>query len=133
MLTMQALKNKQMTVFGGSQIRPNIHIQDMVNVYLHFLSNANLSSGCYNAGFENISVLNIAKKIQKKLPSEIIISKSNDLRSYSLDSSKLISSGFEAKYNVDNAIDEIIEKFNNGILKDSESFYTVNWMKKLKI
>ena len=133
MLTMQALKNKQMTIFGGSQIRPNIHIQDMVNVYLHFLSNKNLPSGCYNAGFENISVLNIAKKIQKKLPSKIKISESIDLRSYRLDSSKLISSGFEAKYNIENAIDEIIEKFNNGILKDNESFYTVNWMKKLKI
>ena len=133
MLTMQALKNKKITVLGGNQIRPNIHIQDMVNVYLHFLSNLNLPSGCYNAGFENLSVLDIAKKIQKKIPSEIIISKSNDLRSYRLDSSRLISSGFEVKYVIENAIDEVIQYFNKGILKDEESFYTVNWMKKLNL
>lgn len=133
MLTMQALKDKKITVFGGSQIRPNIHIQDMVNVYLHFLYNLNLPSGCYNAGFENLSVLDIAKKIQKKISSEIIISESNDLRSYHLDSSRLISSGFNAQYKVDNAIDEIFQKFNRGILKDDESYYTVNWMKKLNI
>ncbi len=36
MLTMQALVNKKITVFGGEQIRPNIHIKDMINVYLHF-------------------------------------------------------------------------------------------------
>ena len=133
MLTMQALKNKKITVLGGNQIRPNIHIQDMVNVYLHFLSNLNLPSGCYNAGFENLSVLDIAKKIQKKIPSEIIISNSNDLRSYRLDSSRLISSGFEVKYVIENAIDEVIQYFNKGILKDEESFYTVNWMKKLNL
>ena len=133
MLTMQALKNKKITVLGGNQIRPNIHIQDMVNVYLHFLSNLNLPTGCYNAGFENLTVLDIAKKIQKKIPSEIIISKSNDLRSYRLDSSRLISSGFEAKYGIENAIDEVIQYFNKGILKDEESFYTVNWMKKLNL
>ena len=133
LLTMQALINKKITVFGGTQIRPNIHIQDMVNVYLHFLNNKNLPSGCYNAGFENLSVLEIAKKIQKKIPSEIVISKSSDLRSYRLDSSRLISSGFEVKYVIENAIDEIIQKFNEGILKDEESFYTVNWMKKLNL
>ena len=133
MLTMQALKNKKITVLGGNQIRPNIHIQDMVNVYLHFLDNTNLPSGCYNAGFENLSVLEIAKKIQKKIPSEIVISKSSDLRSYHLDSSKLISSGFEVEYVIENAIDEIIQKFNKGILKDEESFYTVNWMKKINL
>jgi len=133
MLTMHALKNKKITVLGGNQIRPNIHIQDMVNVYLHFLNNLNLPSGCYNAGFENLSILDIAKKIKKKIPSEIIISKSNDLRSYRLDSSRLISSGFEVKYVIENAIDEVIQYFNKGILKDEESFYTVNWMKKLNL
>jgi len=133
LLTMQALINKKITVFGGTQIRPNIHIQDMVNVYLHFLYNLNLPSGCYNAGFENLSVLDIAKKIQKRVSSEIIISESDDLRSYRLDSSKLISSGFKPKYKVNNAIDEVFQKFKNGILKDEESFYTINWMKKLNL
>ena len=73
------------------------------------------------------------KKFKKKIPSEIIISKSNDLRSYRLDSSRLISSGFEVKYVIENAIYEVIQYFNKGILKDEESFYTVNWMKKLNL
>ena len=47
MLTYQAIKNKRITVFGGDQTRPNIHIQDMANVYRH-LANPELASGCYN-------------------------------------------------------------------------------------
>ena len=41
-----------MTVFGGKQVRPNIHINDLVNVYIHFLNNKKIQSGFYNAGFE---------------------------------------------------------------------------------
>ena len=55
MFTWQALRNNEMTIYGGDQVRPNIHIKDMVNVYKHFLENPQLDSGCYNAGFENIS------------------------------------------------------------------------------
>ena len=72
MLTMQALTKKKITVFGGKQVRPNIHIQDMVSVYNHFLKNRDeIESGCYNAGFENISILDIAKKVQLKVDCEI--------------------------------------------------------------
>ena len=66
MLTYQALKNKKITVFGGDQTRPNIHILDMVNIYKHFLINESIESGCYNAGFENISILDIAKKFKNR-------------------------------------------------------------------
>ena len=66
MLTLQALKNKQITIMGGSQTRPNIHINDMIGVYEHILSTI-LSNGIYNAGFENISILDLGKKIKNKL------------------------------------------------------------------
>ena len=56
MFTYQALKNGKINVFGGNQTRPNIHIQDMANIYRHFLNNPEIPSGCYNAGFENISI-----------------------------------------------------------------------------
>ncbi len=131
MLTSQALKNNKITVFGGDQTRPNIHIQDMANIYRHFLNNPEIPSGCYNAGFENISILDIAKKIQSKIDSEIIISESNDPRSYRQDSSKLLKTGFKPKYSVDIAIDEIIEAFKSGKLLDSEKCFTVKWMKTL--
>ncbi|MFY9074530.1 NAD-dependent epimerase/dehydratase [Malaciobacter mytili] len=132
MLTMQALANKKITVFGGEQTRPNIHIKDMINVYLHFLNNDTLT-GIYNAGFENISILDIAKKVEKHINAEIIITASNDPRSYRLNSQKLLDTGFVPQYGVETAICEIIEKFNNGILKDEEKYYNLKVMKKLAL
>ena len=63
MLTMQALLNNTITVFGGKQTRPNIYIKDMVGVYIHFLELHDKGFGIYNAGFENITILDIAKKV----------------------------------------------------------------------
>ncbi len=132
-LTFQALQNRLMTVFGGSQIRPNIHIKDMVRVYEHFLMNKNIKSGFYNAGFENLKVIEIAKKIQSKIKAKIKISKSNDLRSYRLDSSKLLNTNFMPKYTVDYGIEELIEAHKLNNLKNYKSSYTVQWMQKKKI
>ena len=131
MLTFQALKNKRITVFGGAQTRPNIHIIDIANVYRHFLNNKNLPSGCYNAGFENISILEIANKVSSLIDCEIIITESNDPRSYRQDSSKLIRTGFDPKFTVSNAIEEIIQEYNNGNIEEKDSNYTVKWMKKI--
>lgn len=133
MLTFQALKNKKITVFGGSQVRPNIHIKDMIRVYLHFIKNPNINSGCYNSGFENISILDIANKIASKIDCEIEITDSNDPRSYRQDSEKLFKTGFHQKYNISYAIDEIIDYFERGELTDYDKYYTVKWMKKLKL
>jgi len=134
MLTFQALKNKKITVFGGNQIRPNIHMKDMVRVYDHFLENkANIESGNYNAGFENISILDIANMVSKKLDAEIVITPSNDPRSYKQNSDKLIATGFKPSFGVEYAIDEIIEKFEKGQFIDEDNFYTVKKMKKLKL
>ena len=102
----------------------------MVRVYQHFINNkTEIDSGFYNAGFENISILDIAKRI-KKIPSEINILSSNDPRSYRQNSDKLLSTGFIQKYNVDDAINEIISKYNDGKLKDEENFYNLKIMKK---
>ena len=130
MLTFQALKNKKITVFGGNQTRPNIHIKDMVNVYRHFVNLENPVNGCYNAGFENISILEIAKLVSKKINAEIVISESNDPRSYRQDSTKLINTGFLPKYSVKKAIDDIIEGYKSNLIQDSEKSYTVKWMIK---
>ena len=67
MLSMHALKNGVIQVFGEKNIRPNIHIKDMINVYLHFIEKGHQIQGIYNAGFENISILDIAKKIVQKI------------------------------------------------------------------
>ena len=133
MLTYQALKNKKITVFGGDQTRPNIHIRDMINVYRHFIQNRNIDSGCYNAGFENISIIEIAKTVQKFIDSEIVLTKSNDPRSYRQDSTKLLNTGFVPKYSIEDAIKEIKENYEKGDLKEEENCYTVKWMKKLNL
>lgn len=133
MLTMQALKNGKMTVFGGDQTRPNIHIDDMVRVYQHFLAKPELPSGCYNAGFENISILDIAQKVAAKVPSEIVVSASNDPRSYRQNSDKLLATGFVQKASVADAIDDVSEKFQSGELVDNDQCYTVRWMKHLNL
>ena len=132
MLTFQALKNKKITVFGGDQTRPNIHIKDMVRVYQHFISNPQLESGCYNAGFENIAINDIAEMVKKKIQSEIIKSESNDPRSYRQNSDKLLNTGFERKYSVEDAIDAIKIAYEKGELVESDQCYTVRWMKNLK-
>ena len=133
MLAFQALKNNSMTVFGGNQIRPNIHIQDLINVYKHFISKPNLNSGFYNAGFENLKIIEIAKKVAKIIPSSIIIKKNNDPRSYRQDSTKLLSTGFKRRFSVDDAINDIKAKYESKKIKESLKCYTVKWMKKIKL
>jgi nucleoside-diphosphate-sugar epimerase len=132
LLTLQAIKKKQITVFGGNQVRPNIHMKDMIRLYEFFLKR-NIPSGFYNAGFENLKIINIAKMIQKKINVKIKVIKSNDPRSYRQDSSKLLRLGFKNMYGVNDAIDELINLNKNGKIKSNLSNYTVKWMKKLKI
>jgi nucleoside-diphosphate-sugar epimerase len=130
-LTMQAFTNKRITVFGGKQTRPNIHIQDMIGVYLHFLNRGNAIQGIYNAGFENISIIEIAERASAKIPSEIVVSESKDPRSYRLNSDKLLETGYKQKHTVDDAMNEIIEAFRNGILRDEDKYYNIRSMKGL--
>ena len=134
LLTFQALSRNKITVLGGSQVRPNIHIDDITDLYLHLLSNMNsIPSGFYNAGFENISILEIAEMIKTKTDCKINIEKSNDPRSYRQDSTKILETGFVPKKKVANAIDEIIDAYKNKMLKDTAQSHTVDWMKKNNI
>lgn len=128
MLTLQALKNKMITIMGGDQTRPSIHINDMVRVYEHILDN-DIEQGIYNAGFENISILDLGKKIKKQIDCEIKIIESNDPRSYRQCSDKLIETGYQQKFFIDDAISQISHAFHNNNLTDDDSCYTVKWMK----
>jgi len=132
MLTMQALTNGRITVFGGDQTRPNINIQDIADVFIHLLSLGAKASGIYNAGFENISILDIAKRVVKYVPAEIVTSASNDPRSYRINSDKLLSTGFKPKYTVNDAIQEIINAYRSGKLADQETWYNIKTMKKIE-
>jgi len=133
-LTMQALENRKINVFGGSQIRPNINVIDISRVFKHFLLNKKIPSGFYNAGFENLSILQIAKIIQKKTEAKIkIIKNTNDPRSYRLNSDKLIKTNFFRKYSVEDAIDSLINLYKFNKIKANDINYTVKWMKKNNI
>ena len=129
LLTMQALEKGKITVFGGNQARPNIHMDDITDVYLHFLDHPE-HTGVFNAGFENITILDIANLITKYLPVEIAVTESNDPRSYRINSDKLLATGFTPKKTVEHAIQEIIESYRSGDLKDEDQFYNLNWMQK---
>ena len=132
-LTMQALSNGVINVFGGEQKRPNINIRDMVRVYHHFIDNFDLPSGFYNAGFENLKIIEIANFIANKLGAQIKVSESNDPRSYNQCSDKLLATGFKPMYNVEMAIDEMIEGYRKGILIDDQNWHTVSKMRAVGI
>ena len=129
MLTMQALDKKVITVLGGNQFRPNIHIDDMTDLYMFMLDRPQLT-GIYNAGFENISIISIAKIISERLNVPIDVKPSNDPRSYRINSEKLMNSGFKPSKTVKMAIVEMIQAYNKGQLKDSPQSYNLRWMKE---
>lgn len=129
LLTMQALTRGRITVFGGRQTRPNIHIDDITDVYLHMLDHSELQ-GIYNAGFENISILKIAEMVADHIPATIATTESNDPRSYRINSDKLLATGFKPKKTVNDAIREIAEKYRSDELRDEERFYNLKWMQR---
>ena len=129
LLAMQALSNGKITVFGGAQTRPNIHIDDITDVYLHLIDHPEVT-GIYNAGFENISILDIAKIVTKYIPVEIVVTESTDPRSYRVNSDRLASTGFKPKKSVEHAVKEIIAAFRAGLLKDEDRFYNLKWMEQ---
>jgi nucleoside-diphosphate-sugar epimerase len=129
LLAMQALSKGKITVFGGDQTRPNIHIDDITDLYIFLLQNTEVI-GIFNAGFENISILDIAQLVTKQVQVDISVTASNDPRSYRVNSDKLLATGFKPKKTVNNAITEIVEKFRTGVLKDEDHFYNLKWMEK---
>jgi len=128
MLTMQALATGAVTVLGGDQTRPNIHIDDLVAAYL-FTFERRLS-GVYNAGFENLTVLEIAQAVTREVPATIVVRPSNDPRSYFVCSDKLLGVGFTPRKTVQMAIREMAAAFREGRLKDEPISYNVHWMRR---
>jgi len=129
LLTMQALTKGEITVLGGEQTRPNIHMDDITDLYCHLLNRPDVT-GVYNAGFENISILDIAKMATRHANANITIRPSNDPRSYRVNSDKLLATGFKPKKTVEDAIVEICKAFHQGSLKDEARFHNLRWMQE---
>jgi len=129
MLTMQALTRVEITVLGGDQTRPNIHIDDVTDLYLFLLDHPE-ATGIFNAGFENLSIQQIAEMATQKASAKISILPSNDPRSYRVNSDRLLAAGFKPKKTVSDAIDEICAAYKDGRLKDEDRFHNLKWMQK---
>lgn len=133
MFVHQAIRNKEITVFGGNQIRPNIHIEDLIGVYKHFIFKSDLPNGYYNAGFENLKLIDLAKKISKITSCKVNVKKQHDIRSYRQNSEKLISTGFRPRYNIEKAIYQLQELYNKSRVFDLTKSYRVKQMKFLRL
>jgi nucleoside-diphosphate-sugar epimerase len=129
MLTMQALTKERITVFGGDQTRPNIHIDDISDVYLHLLEHPRIR-GVFNAGFENLSIMEIARLVADQVPAEITRTESEDPRSYRINSDKLLATGFRPRKTVGDAISEVAARYRSGELRDEERHYNLKWMQR---
>jgi len=129
LLTMQALSKGEITVLGGEQTRPNIHIDDITDLYVFLLNRPDIQ-GIYNAGFENISILNIAEMVSKHTNATITIKPSNDPRSYRVSSAKLLATGFKPSKTVEDAIKEISLAYKQGLIQDEDRYYNLKWMQK---
>jgi len=129
LLTMQALTRGQITVLGGEQTRPNIHIDDITDLYLFLLDHPE-AIGIFNAGFENISIIEIAKLAIQYAQADITIMPSNDPRSYRVNSDKLLATGFRPRKTVEHAIQEICESYRSGVLKDLPQHHNLRWMQE---
>ena len=132
-LTFNALKFNKIDIYGGKQIRPLIHIEDITNLYIHILLK-NVNEGIYNASKENISIIDLAKKIKKKIGKKIKLKilQSNDPRSYRLDNSKIRKTGFIFEKNVTDGIEDIIRFTKQKKIISKPSCYSINWIKKTK-
>lgn len=131
-LTFSALKDNIINVFGGKQIRPNIHIEDMCRIYEFFLYKGKAYSGIYNAGYENKSIIEIAKTVSKITKSKInVITDKNDPRSYRLNSDKIQKIGFKYTKSYVDAIYELCEQYKNKKLKDRKNNFSLKWLKKI--
>jgi nucleoside-diphosphate-sugar epimerase len=127
-MTMHAVMKKEITVFGGEQKRPNLHIDDMCDLYRLLLTapKEKIGGEIFNAGRQNMKVLEIALLIQQVVKEEfdyvpsISITASTDNRSYHVNSDKIKRVlGFEPQKSVEDAIRDICWRFKQGLWKDS--------------
>ncbi len=142
-LTNHAVTNRRITVFGGNQMRPNLHIQDYCDaVELLMTAPADrVRNQIFNIGFQNMSIADLAVLVKQvveeefpdKAPIDIVTTPSDDNRSYHINSDKIASVlGFKPKYSIETAIRDLCRAFQDGKLPDSMDdikYYNVKTLK----
>ena len=145
-LTNHAINNGTITVFGGSQKRPNLHVQDMVDLYKLLLTvpDEKIAGQIFNAGFQNMSIMEIARivkhVVQEIFPEKgeipIVTTPTDDIRSYHVNSDKLQRMlGFKPKHTIEDAVRDLCAAVKAGKLPNSmdDNFYfNVRRLKELK-
>ena len=144
-LTNHAITNRKITVFGGAQLRPNLHINDMCDLY-ELMLNApaeKIQGETFNAGYQNHSIAEIAEIVRKVVseempelaPIEIVTTPSDDNRSYHINSDKIDRVlGFRAKRSIEDAVRDLCNAFKAGKIPnsmDDDGYYNVRLMKVL--
>lgn len=145
-LTNHAVNNNKITVFGGEQQRPNLHIQDMCDLYqlLLELPGQKIAGEIFNAGYQNQSIMEIATIVKKVTQEEfaekgeipIVTTPSNDNRSYRITSDKIAAKlGFTPKRSIENAVRDLCRAFRAGKLPNSmtdDRYHNVKILKKTR-
>ena len=138
-LTNLAYNKGEISVYGGQQLRPNINIKDMSNVYLFLINQPKqlISGEVFNIGFENYSVNALCDLVTRNIKQKVLIKylKSEDNRSYHISSKKIQKNlGFKNYYNIEDAIIELINAFKKKMLVDplsNEIYFNIKRMKSL--
>lgn len=136
-LTNHAYHNRVIKVFGGQQMRPNLHIQDMTDLYIQSLQwpDDAIDGKIFNAGYENHKVAEIAEIVRNVIGDDVdvVTTPTDDNRSYHICSDKIRRElGFEPKYNLDNAVEDLLSAFQAGRVPnsmDDERYFNVKLMK----
>jgi len=145
-LTNHAIANNKITVFGGSQLRPNLHVQDYADLCKLLLTapSEKIANQIFNCGYQNMTIMEIAQMVKKvveqefpeKAPIEIVTTPTDDNRSYHINSDKIKNVlGFTPKHTIEEAVRDLCRAFREGKIVDSfadDRFYNVRTLKKLK-
>lgn len=140
-LTNHAYHNNKIIVLGGEQLRPNIHIEDMINSYLAVLKSdySKINGQIFNVGFKNQSVNELAMDVKKVIGKNVEITKkeTNDNRSYHVSSQKIKDIlDFETKFTIQDAVRDLKKAFDNKLLFNSfenKKYFNIKMMQSIKL
>jgi len=142
-LTNHAVNSGKITVFGGDQMRPNIHIEDICSLYQHLLEAplSRIRGEVFNAGFENHTVNQLAEMVQRvvveEMPSRefvpIEVTPTDDNRSYRITSTKLTDAlEWRPTFTIEDAVRDLVRAFRDDLLPDSLSDATYSNIKTMQ-